>query len=335
VIVRKLQPIRAPEKEFEEIEKRLKRLFLELVYRPILKDLNLPEKAIFNSVPVYPALNLALSSGRLTFNQGVFSGKFNGAVSKELRDLGAKWDFGDKVFRLNKDKLPVELTRAIDLSETRFVKKLDSIDHRIEKVLYESPWDKFNFSDLFDKSIFKVDKEFRKNVEKISIQPKVSDEQAKKISEMWQSTFKIKCKDFGTEQMLDLREKVKKAYLAGDRYGTLVKTFQTSYGISERKAEFWARNETRSLVSAYQGARYVEAGVPGYHWKAVTGSSAHPTRHRHRELSDMSAKGQVFYWNDPPRVTELGAKGPVRYENPGGDYNCRCTGIPVVERKSK
>ena len=331
MIVRTLQPIGAPHAELEELEKRVKRLFLELVYRPLLKDLNLPE-TVLNSISDYPALSQALSAGRLTYNRGMFSGKFTASISRELKSLGAKWDFSDKVFRLTKDKLPVEITHAINLSESQFVKKLDGIDHKIGKILYEKPWERFIFSDLFDKSIFKVDKEFRKNVETVSIQPKITDAEAEKISELWTSTWKIKCDDFAEAQMLDLREKVKKAYLAGDRYGTLVKTFQSSYGVTERKAEFWARNETKSLVSAYQGARYVEAGIPGYQWRAVRGSAAHPTRHRHRELSEMSDKGKVFYWDKPPRVTELGAK-VVGYANPGGWYNCRCFALPVIERK--
>lgn len=332
MIVRSLQPVRSPHSELDEIEKRLKRLYLELVFRPILRGEKLGE-FIENAIQKYSGIEQGLRAGRITFNNGIFSGKFNASISKELKALGAKWDFQNSVFKIQKQDLPDDVIRAINLAESTFVKKLTNIDTKIAKVLYEKPWEQFNFSDLFDKSIFKMDKEFRKNVETISIQPEVSEYQAKKISEDWQRNFETKIKAFSEEKMVELREKVKDVYFSGNRYGSLVQVFKDSYGVTERKAEFWARNEMRSLVATYQGAQYVEAGIPGYHWKAVVGTPAHPTRHRHAELSRMSDKGEIFYWADPPRVSEDGAKGKKVYANPGQTYNCRCSAIPVHERK--
>ena len=327
-MIRRLRPVRPPSFEMEAIEKRLKRLFLELVFRPILQDENLPEE-IFNALPEYPGLELALTSGRLTFHNGVFSGKFNAKCSKELKDLGAKWDFSDSTFRISKDKLPSSLVRAISVSETRFVKKIDNLDIKIVKLLSEKPWEKFLLSDLFDKAIYRMDKEFRKNVETITIQPKVSEFQAEKISSEWQKNLERDIKGFTIEKTQELRELIRESYFKGDRYGALVKSIQRIKRVSDSKAEFLARNETNNLAAAYQGARYVEAGIPGYYWKAVAGTVDHPTRHRHKELSQMSDRGKIFYWDKPPVTTEEGQ--PQRRNNPGQDYNCRCSAIPVYE----
>ena len=330
MIVRRLRPVRAPQVEIEAIEKRMKRLFRELIYLPLLTPETLPEK-ILNASPDYPGLELALSTGRLTFHNGVFSGKFSAASTKELKQLGAKWDFKDKTFRLPKEKLPVQITGAIDQSQTRFVKKIDRLDAKLVQVLDKKPWNNFLFSDLFDKAIFRMDKEFRKNVETISIQPKVTDFQAKKISEEWQENLQRSIKDFTEKENQELREQIKDSYFKGDRYGSLIQSIQRSYGVTDRKAEFLARQETRTLSATYQGARYTEAGIPGYYWKAVAGTAAHPTRHRHRELSEMSDRGKIFYWDKPPVTTEPGQ--PARRNNPGQDYNCRCDAIPVVGEK--
>ena len=332
-MIRRLRPVRPPNFELEAIEKRLKRLFLELIFRPILKGEGLPESPseILNAMTDYPGLELALTSGRLTFHNGIFSGKFNAKSSKELKELGAKWNFGDSTFRISKSQLPASIVQAINTSQNRFVKKIDDLDAKIVKVLSEKPWEKFLLSDLFDKAIFRMDKEFRKNVESIEIQPKITDFQAEKISSEWQNNLEKDIKDFTTKQMNELRETIRESYFKGDRYGSLVKSIQRSYGVTERKAEFLARNETNNLAAAYQGARYEEAGIPGYYWKAVEGTANHPTRHRHRELSQMSDRGKIFHWNNPPVTTEPGE--PIRRNNPGQDYNCRCSAIPVYEGK--
>ena len=330
MIIRKLSPVRAPSFELQAIEKRLKALWWELFFKPLLQGENLPEE-IKNETPAYPAIELALSSGRLTFNNGIFSGKFNAAVSRELKKLGAWWQSKDSTFHLATDKIPVQITRAIELSETRFVKKLDKLDAKLVNILDKKVWKQFSLTDLFDKAIFRMDKEFRKNVETVTIQPKVTDFQAKKISEEWEDNLERDIKKFTEKQVQDLRALIKESYFKGDRYGSLIKAIQKIKNVSDTKAEFLARNETRNLAAAYHGARYVEAGIPGYHWHAVAGTIDHPTRHRHKELSEMSAKGKVFYWDDPPRTTEEGQ--PARYNNPGEDYNCRCSATPVYEGK--
>ena len=262
MIIRKLSPVRAPSFELQAIEKRLKALWWELFFKPLLQGENLPEE-IKNETPAYPAIELALSSGRLTFNNGIFSGKFNAAVSRELKKLGAWWQSKDSTFHLATDKIPVQITRAIELSETRFVKKLDKLDAKLVNILDKKVWKQFSLTDLFDKAIFRMDKEFRKNVETVTIQPKVTDFQAKKISEEWEDNLERDIKKFTEKQVQDLRALIKESYFKGDRYGSLIKAIQKIKNVSDTKAEFLARNETRNLAAAYQGARYVEAGIPG------------------------------------------------------------------------
>jgi SPP1 gp7 family putative phage head morphogenesis protein len=325
-----LRPVKPPKDELNEIEERLKRLFLRLIYEPLVKNEKFPVK-IFNASPSFQGLYLALSSGKLTFNRGIFSGKFDAGSSKELKQLGATWDNSTKTFRIQLKDLPDDIQHAITASEYKFKNKLDSILGRMDWLIEKKPWEDFQFSDLFDKAIFKMDKEFRVNVNKIRVQPQVTASEAAHISKEWENNLKLKIKGFTKEQIADLREKVKKSYFAGDRWGTLSKTIKKSYGVSSRKAEFLAQQESHLLTAAYTGQRYVNAGMPRYLWRAVPGTPEHPTRKRHAELSRMSDQGKTFEWADPPNTAEPNQK-PF-YANPGQPYRCRCTAIPVVVRK--
>lgn len=322
--------MKPPRPELEETERRLKRLFVELIYKPLIAGEKFQAR-IVNASPDYQGLYLALSSGKVTFNRGVFSGKFDAASTLDLKKLGAEWDAASKTFHFPTDKLPQKIQTAVRLSESRFNRKIEGLEAKLDKILASKPWEKFQFADVFDKAIFRMDKDFRVNVQKISIQPEVSAFEARKISEEWQDNLQIKIKDFTEEQILELRQRVRACYFSGNRYGSLIGVIRDSYGVSDRKAEFLARQETNLLTAAYQGNKYVEAGFPHYLWRAVAGTAEHPTRKRHQELSRMSDRGITFAWADPPWTTEEGE--PKRYNNPGQDYNCRCTAIPVAAVK--
>lgn len=272
-------------------------------------------------------LKAALSSGKITYSKGVFSGRFDSKVSRDLRGLGAKWDLSDQVFRLPSDELPQDLKSAVALSESSFKMRMQSLSSKLDAVLEKSPWDRLNVGTIIKTSVFKMDSSFRANVQGISVQPEVSDRQASEIARLWEDGLKRKMKDATTHEMQELREKIKKSYFSGDRYGTLTKSIETAFSVSTRKAEFIARQETSLLTAAYQGGKYVESGFPYYLWRCVPGTPAHPTRHRHEQLSAMSDRGILFRWDDPPVST--GPRQAARNNNPGEDFNCRCRAIPV------
>ena len=257
----------------------------------------------------------------------MFSGRFNLKITSDLKALGAKWDSTDKVFRMPADDIPTDLQSVISLSETAFRRKTAAMVHKLDRLVTDSPWEGLSFADIFATAVYRMDREFRVNVKTISIQPEVTDFQAEKIGTDWETNLKRYVKDFTMEQMAELRERIKKTYLSGDRYGSLSKVIKDSFEVSQRKAEFLAQQETNLLTTAYQSSKYVEAGVPFYLWRCVPGTPAHPTRERHKQLSAMSDRGIVFRWDDPPVTT--GPNEKARRNNPRQDYRCRCDGIPV------
>ena len=126
-------------------------------------------------------------------------------------------------------------------------------------------------------------------------------------------------KDFTEKEITSLRGKVRETYFKGNRYESLIKTIKDSYNVTENKAKFLARQETNLLMTKYTYGRYQEAGVNEYKWKAVIGTPNHPTRPMHKELSDRSARGEIFRFDNPPIDDPNGSR-----HNPKENYNCRC-----------
>lgn len=94
---------------------------------------------------------------------------------------------------------------------------------------------------------------------------------------------------------------------------SLADKLQEIGGISERRAKLIARDQTSKLVSAMNRERNLALGLEEYVWRTSKDERVRPT-HRAKE-------GRTFRWDDPPEDTG----------NPGEDYNCRCTGSPVVK----
>lgn len=100
----------------------------------------------------------------------------------------------------------------------------------------------------------------------------------------------------------------------------MVKEMQRAYGISRRRAELIARDQTAKLNGQIQRAQQQDAGITEYIW-STTGDER--VRRSHRELN-----GKKFSWDDPPENSD------GRKCHPGQDYQCRCIGRPVFNRNT-
>jgi SPP1 gp7 family putative phage head morphogenesis protein len=335
--LRKLRPFHIPHDILDQVEEELRENFKRSIYVPLLRILRgegVPGSELQNAggPDALGELRRALDTGRLTFNRGTFSGKFNAKTSKSLKDLGARWDRKTSTFKIQLSELPPDLQTSIRASESKFQEKLNKINKGLSQILPEEVAAGANVSKMLDAAIFKVDKSFEENVKGISLAPSLTQEQRTKIAKEWTDNLKLDIKGWATDEIKSLRRKVEGTVFAGDRYGSLVKTVQESYEVSANKAKFLARQETKLLTVKYQETRYTQAGINEYFWNNVTGTPAHPVRPRHKALGDASKKGKTFRWDSPPVTTEIGE--PERRNNPGQDYNCRCWAIPVVRMSS-
>lgn len=320
-----LKPIKESSKDYEDIERRIKRFFKYEIYLPILKLLGEKSSAITNSSS---SLLLAIKSGRVQFHSGRFTGKLSAPISRDLRSLGAIYEQSDGSYRIKKADLPYEVRSAISSSYATFQRKIDAIDQRLAKILPEEITDKLNLDKLFDRALWKVDRSLHKTMKSITVVPQLTPERRKRIADEWTKNMDLYIKDFKQKEIKELRERMQKTVFAGNRYESAVDEIKKSYGVSERKAKFLARQETSLLMTKFKQIRYEEAGVKRYKWTCVTGTPLHPVRPMHKALGDRSKNGETFTWSNPPITNPEGNKN-----NPGQDYNCRCYAIPIVSFK--
>jgi len=315
--------------EFEHVEAEIKRIFREILYHPILKLLNFTELApkIMANASKTP-LQDALASGRVTFSRGMFLGRFSAAVSKELKAIGATWDRKALGFRLPLAEVPYAVRGAISASTARFNKRLAQVDALLRKNLPEEISGMVQVSELFDRSLWRVDKAVADTLKGITVPPQLTPERRRKIADEWQNNLQLWIKDFTAEEIVSLRKSVEKTVYSGSRRDAVIRSIQKSYGVSARKAKFLARQETNLLLTKFKESRYIDSGVHEYTWRCVVGSKNHPVRPSHKILD-----GKTFRWDDPPITTEPGQ--PVRRNNPGQDFECRCAAIPKVTFTAK
>jgi SPP1 gp7 family putative phage head morphogenesis protein len=320
-----LKPIIEDPRDFEKLEKIILDLLREEIYLPLIKELKAPKKTLKNSMN---DLASAIMYGLIEFSRGIFLGKFDAITSKELKRLGAKWDRKRKGWTISRALLPIEIRNAVSLSKSINEMKVQRVMDRLAQILPEVIAEKLKVERILDQSLSKLDAQFKQSVRNITLTPDISDQTRKRIADEWTNNMKIYIKNFTEAEIKKLREEIEKSVLAGERYDSMVSKIKKSYGVSENKAKFLARQESRLAKTKFEEARYGEVGVREYKWHAVNGSSKHPTRPCHKKLADLSAKGKTFRWDQPPNTAEPG-EAP-RYNNPGQDFNCRCTARPVV-----
>jgi SPP1 gp7 family putative phage head morphogenesis protein len=111
-------------------------------------------------------------------------------------------------------------------------------------------------------------------------------------------------------------------------------TLESRLGISRRRANLIARDQVLTANAQVTELRQVQAGITQYRWVSTgppPGGDGR-VRERHLELgngTDSPDTGNVYSWDDPPRVTPDNAR-VTRFAHPGQDFQCRCTAVPVI-----
>lgn len=307
-----LDPIPERPEDYDEMMDEIIRLFRREIYLPLISEFK--QEKLQNSIE---DLNQAIASGRVRYFRGRFSGKFNATISKELKKLGAKWEKGS--FRLS--KFPMSLRSAIAIAETKMNEKQKKILGKLQSLTPEDIADKFKGEKFFDTALYRVNKKIHEQVKRITVAPQLTDAQRKRIAEEYTENMKKYIKDFTEKEITELRGKIEKSTFSGNRYESMLKTIQDSYGVSARKAKFLARQETSLLMAKFKESRYTDMGSEEYIWENAAGSPNHPVRPDHKRLRGTRQK-----WSSPP-VTNLktGAKN-----HPGEDFNCRCRARPII-----
>lgn len=330
-----LNPIFETPEDYERLEEEITRYFREVVYEPLLSAIGAParlENALTGKLVLgamvsdMEYLAHAIQSGQIRFHRGQFKGAFSARVSRTLKALGAKWDRKQGSFAVPQNELPLELQQVIAVSESRFQRVAEKLTEKLNDIQRSiRPVDEtelmFDMAKLFDRSIFKVDTNIQKTLKNLTIQPTLSGPARARIAAEYSKSLMLPIQSFTKHETLELRQRIMEKAYSGHRYEAIVSEIQASYGVSQRKAKFLARQETNLLMAKFKQVRYQEAGSDEYIWGCVAGSANHPVRHFHR-LNE----GKRFRWSVGAPINERGER-----KNPGQDYNCRCFARPIVK----
>lgn len=301
----------------EQVDKYLVKFFREEIYLPlmaIIKDYSKVQNSEMD-------LMLAIQKGRVSFYRGRFTGKFSATISRQLKKMGAKWEARNGgYFALHYSQLSPDIRLAIKTAESSWLVSIGKINEKLNQVLGEGIAEKIDVSSMIDKALFSLDNDMKSGAKGFLVFPELTDKNRRDIAENYTNNMRYYIQDFTEKEIVKLRKKVREVTFSGGRYESLAKTIKQSYGVSENKANFLARQETNLLVAKFKESRYTEAGADEYEWQTVVGSPNHPVRDFHARL-----KGKRFKFSSPPVVNERGDR-----KNPREDYGCRCTARIVV-----
>jgi SPP1 gp7 family putative phage head morphogenesis protein len=114
---------------------------------------------------------------------------------------------------------------------------------------------------------------------------------------------------------------VMRSVVVGHDLSTMTRGLQAQFGVTRRRAEFIARDQSSKATAAIVRARYVDLGIEEAIWMhSAAGKTKRPTHVKNSGKKFDIAKG----WYDPdPKVG--------RFIQPGELINCRCVCRPVVK----
>lgn len=310
-------PIPLHTKYFDGIEKEINRIFYEFIYRHLNYVLLSEVGAEIRNANSY--LLDAIANGRVWYEDGLFRGQWNAKLSKELREIGATFNPASKTFSLPKDQLPIQIRMAQSHADDRFDSLKRSLIRSLDDMHVESIDNISAVPDKYMRTIEWMNDDWVKTVKAISIPPQLTDQQRGVLASEWGYNLDKYIKNWASENIFDLREKIQANTFGGRRSSALIEYIQENYDVSKRKAKFLARQETSLLMSKFHETRYKDIGVREYKWSGTMDSRERPD---HKDLQD-----QVFSWDLPPVVD----RRTGRRANPGEDFGCRCVAIPIIK----
>jgi SPP1 gp7 family putative phage head morphogenesis protein len=116
----------------------------------------------------------------------------------------------------------------------------------------------------------------------------------------------------------EVRAIIERPIAEGVRVEEIRAELEERMGITRRRAELIARDQTLKTYGQIQEARQTDAGIEEYTWST---SDDERVRESHKLLD-----GTTQRWDSPPVVDPRTG----RREHPGGDFQCRCASIPIL-----
>ena len=293
------------------------------LYKPIF-DILKPDYVVNDNNAIFDALK----AGIIYYQNGGFyskTGRFSNKLSLELEKIGARYSRYGRCYRIAQDKLPNNLLWTIETINARTYSKALLIKQVMDKAIgsLDETIKGLKIKDVAEQMILDVEKRTYENFKANKIEtitPKMSDAVAKQFSEEYTDSIKFNIKKWTPEDITKMREVVGQMALDGKSQITIRDYIEQRFKVSQSKAKFLARNESKLAITEYLKAKYQDEGSQEFQWVANLDERV---REDHKELN-----GKVFRYDDPPIID----KKTGRRGLPGEDYGCRCTFIPVFSK---
>ncbi len=312
----RISPMVLKPEYYDPIEAEIQRIFDELLYIPLTRVLTCKQTGeVMNAIS---AILAAVQSGRIWYEDGHFKGTFNARISKELLELGAKYNPPSNTWTLPIDQVPTDVRFAQAAADDKITKMRTEMLNILDGIKTDDITKISTAPEQYEKSLAEMNAAFVRAAAAIAIPPQFTPAMREQIAYQYGQNLDLYIQKWTDENILKLREQVQQHAYAGGRADGLVKILQESYGQSKNKAKFLARQETALAMSSFQESRYADIGITEYTWST---SNDERVRHDHKILH-----GKVFSFSSPPVTNrQTGARN-----NPGQDYNCRCVAVPLV-----
>lgn len=288
----------------------LERLFWDLYFQPIY-EMASEEPTLYNSRSL---LLRAIREGRVSYSDGVWTGRFTAKISRELSKF-ATFDKRSKTWT----GFPPPAILAATVTANQRARALEQRLKTAISGLSRNLDDALRFLTFpIENPLERIDRQLKMDARNIAVLPKITDGMRAKLITDYTQNMGLEIKGWDHEQIVRLREMVERFALNGYRRNQLMDYILREWEVTVNKARFLARQETSLFMSKVRRERYLDAGIRYYRWSDSHDARVRP---RHAELH-----GHVFMFGKPPVVDEK----TRRRAEPGEDYNCRCVAIPVL-----
>ena len=304
----------------------LQSIFQEMFFDGFFRLINTPLERFNEAGEPDPSKSLvsAMRDGRVSWKDGVYSGKLNARLSGELRKI-AHWDERGKQFT---GSLPDWLKAPLVAAESRRARQIMSLEEEVRKLETLSDDAIGSAVNQAVKRIsagrmqYLMDRDIDKSLKSIGISIEMTPDmrEAMRINYLQNQARNIK--SWTPEQIRRLREMIRRVSLSGYNRDSLQRAIMDEYGVSEGKARFLARQEASLFMSALRRERYLDAGCEYYKWRCTMDERSRPM---HKALD-----GLIFRFGDPPVTDDRGNRN-----EPGEDFNCRCIAIPLTKAQAE
>jgi SPP1 gp7 family putative phage head morphogenesis protein len=291
---------------------------------PLAGVLSYTLKSYYDSISMKPrivpvssvssALERALSSGTIVLRGGKFTGSFNAATSKELREIGAKYESRFSGWYIPITLIPSHLVHLALRAQDEQASWRARIDSAVSKSQPLSVIGMLAIPIIYRTLASQVSKAIT-DTTGIEVTAPTNHDESMRLMDQVEAAVR----EFSEKESKRISKILQTAAADGWTGERLSESLAGRVGMAVDRAKAMAEKSMAIAATDLKAQLYPQAGFPRYRWE---------TQHDSKVRSDHQLlDGGIFDWANPPLVNS--ATGA--HAHPGQDNNCRCVAIPLED----